>query len=249
MDLAFRIPLYVLFGIFPSLIWLFYYLKKDVHPEPKRMILEVFLYGVLATVPVFLLETQLSGLLQQLQYFEFFIRFSFITDILKWFVVIALTEELLKYLAVKLIVLKRQELDEPLDIILYMIVVALGFAALENILYLFSPIDSLSLNNIVKTTISISFIRFIGATFLHTLCSGILGYFLAVSFLYLKKRLLLTVMGIFTAVFLHGLYNFSIITLDDPLNLIIPMVMIVALAALLVQAFNNVKKLKSICKI
>lgn len=246
----YRLPLYILFGILPSLIWLFYYLKKDLHPEPKSMILEVFLYGALATIPVFFLQTQLSGLLKHLGLFTFLGEFPIIINILKWFLIIALTEEILKYFVVRLTVFKNYELDEPLDIILYMIIAALGFATVENILYLFSPMyNNLPFSSIVKATITISFIRFIGATLLHTLCSGLLGYFLAMSFFETRKRLQLTVIGISIAVFLHGLYNFSIITLESPMNFVIPAAIIIGLATFLIKSFDKVKKIKSVSKI
>lgn len=48
---------YLFLGITPSLIWLLYYLKKDIHPEPKRMIVRVFILGMLATIPVIAIET------------------------------------------------------------------------------------------------------------------------------------------------------------------------------------------------
>ena len=245
----YRIALYILFGILPSLAWLFYYLKKDLHPEPKKMILKVFIYGALATIPVLLIQVGLAGLLTKLQYAEFFKDFPIVVDILKWFIVIALTEELLKYAVVKFTVLKNKELDEPLDVMLYMVVVALGFSALENILYLFSPAGNMSFNAIITTTIAISLIRFIGATFLHTLCSALLGYFLALSFLKTHQRLLLTIIGMSLAVLLHGLYDFSIMTLDPPINFIIPVMIVVGLAIFMIYDFDEIKKIKSICKI
>jgi len=247
MEYYYRIPLYILFGVLPSLIWLFYYLRKDLHPEPKRRIIEVFIYGILVTVPVFLLQTQLAALLEQLGWLGWFDRYLVLADVLKWFVVIAFTEELLKYLAVKLTILNSSAVDEPLDVMLYMVVVALGFAALENIFYLFSPIDNLSLDVIVKTTVSISFIRFVGATFLHTLCSGILGYCIALSYCQPSKKFLFTFWGILLATLLHGLYDFSIITLQAPLNYLIPLGIILGLAVAVMAAFDQLKKIKGVC--
>ena len=245
----YRLPLYILFGVLPSLIWLFYYLKKDMHPEPKKMIVKIFFYGILVTIPVFLLQVGLSAILDQIKILGFFNGYPIIEDLLKWFVVIALTEETLKYGVVKLAILKSDELDEPLDIMLYMVVVALGFAALENILYLFSPIDNMSFNAIIGSTIVISFIRFIGATFLHTLCSGLIGYFLAKSILENRSKLHLTMVGILFSTLLHGLYNFSIITMQAPFNFFIPLIIILGLIIFMVYDFDNIKKVKGICKI
>lgn len=245
----YRLPLYIFFGVLPSLIWLFYYLRKDLHPEPKRMILKTFLYGALITIPVFLAQLGLSELLKQIQSFPLFFYFPIITDIIKWFFIIALTEEIFKYLVVKVVVFNSYDLDEPLDIMLYMVVVALGFAAVENILYLFSPMDSISFETIVGATITISFIRFIGATFLHTLVSATLGYFLVMSSLKTKNVLGLTTVGILIAIFLHGLYNFSIMTLRSPMNFAIPVVIIVGLSIFIMFQFDKIKKLKSISQV
>ena len=242
----YRIPLYLIFGILPSLIWLFYYLKKDLHPEPKRMILKIFIYGALATIPVFFIQINLSQLLSQIRASLFFVDYPIVIELLKWFLVIAFTEEIFKYLVVKLAVFRSRELDEPVDIMIYMIVAALGFAAVENILYLLVPSNTVSF---LQTTIAISFVRFIGATFLHTLCSALIGYFLAKSCSRRKNRLRVALLGIALATLLHGLYNFSIITLDTPLNFEIPMTIIITLAVFVILAFNNVKKMKSICKL
>mgnify|MGYP001560792217 CR=1 FL=1 len=241
--------IFIIFGLLPSLVWLFYYLKKDLHPESKLMIVKVFFYGIIVTVPVFFIQIWLSQLLTQVQSLEFFVDYPVVVDILKWFFVIALTEEALKYMVLKFAVLKNGELDEPLDIMLYMVIIALGFAGLENILYLLSPVNNLSFDTILKTTIIISFVRFIGATFLHTLCSALLGYFLALSFLKNKQRIPLTIFGITLATLLHGLYNFSIITLEKPMNFIIPIIIITGLGMFIIYVFDEIKKLKSICKI
>lgn len=251
----YRLALYIIFGILPSLIWLWYYLAKDMHPEPKKMILKVFFWGALATLPTLFFQIIASEALNQFQYLSIFYSpeisgyLPAINSFAKWFLVIALTEELFKYLVVRLIVFKSGELDEPLDIMLYMVVSALGFAALENMLYLFSPIDGLSFDVVLKTTILISFLRFIGATFLHTLCAALVGYFMALSSLRARHRFRLTILGLFLAVLLHGLYNFSIMNLPYPFNVAIPGLVIFGLAMFMVYDFNGIKKIKSIVKL
>src|SRR3989344_4292320 len=128
------IILYLFFGVMPSLAWLFYYLQKDLHPEPKRMIIKVFTYGALGTVPLFFIQIGLMRMVTAAG------MPAVLTSLATWFLVVALTEELLKYLVVRFSVLNSADLDEPLDIMLYMVVAALGFAAAENVLYLFSPV-------------------------------------------------------------------------------------------------------------
>ena len=101
----YRLFLYIFFGVLPSLVWLSYYLRKDSHPEPKRMILKVFLLGFLITLPVFLVQIGFSTLLAELK------LPTFIISILYWFFVIALTEEFFKYLVVKTAVFNSSNWD------------------------------------------------------------------------------------------------------------------------------------------
>jgi len=238
-----RLILYVFFGVLPALVWLSYYLRKDVHPEPRLMILKVFLWGSLITLPVFLVQLGLSNLLSEIK------LPTFIISILYWFLVIALTEEFFKYLVVKLKVCGSHHMDEPLDIMLYMIISALGFAALENVLYLFYPADNLSFSQVLNHTLLVSFIRFVGATFLHTLASGTLGYFLALSFYDTKNKIWLFLAGLSIATIVHGLYNFAIVSFNGTLQFTVPITILVALAIFVILAFNKVKDMKSVGKI
>lgn len=166
------------------------------------------------------------------------------------FLGIAAIEEIFKYLVVKLKVLRSSEFDEPLDAMLYMIIAALGFAALENILILFFPEEPLLIG---EASIITSF-RFIGATFLHALCSGTIGYFLARSFFEPKKRKKLLFTGFALAIGLHGLFNLSIIMVDKKiitaeLGFSLVAVILVFLAVFVTLGFRKLKKLSSICKI
>ena len=228
--------LYLLLGLLPSLIWLSFYLKKDNHPESKRMILIVFLLGVFISLPVIILEKGLSCFLTKLT-----LPLTLFTFIL--FVNAALVEELLKYSVVKIKVLKSSEFDEPVDSLIYMIVVALGFAAIENILILFKLNSIFSLSSILFITL----LRFLGATFLHALTSGIIGYFLALSLYQARKRFL--IQGIIIAITLHGFYNFFIMRIEQALSFFLLVILLISLAIFLNFAFKRLKKLKSTCKI
>jgi len=232
-------PFYTIFGILPSFLWLLFYLKRDVHPESNWMVLKIFFYGMLAALPAILLE---MGFLQITGPFR---NGGLIISGLNVFLGVALIEELLKYLVVREKVLKHPELDEPIDIMLYMIIAALGFAASENILILFS----LGSTFLLGETLSIALLRFWGATFLHALCSGLVGYFLALSFFEKKHQIKLLSSGFAAAILLHGLYNFSIIEIEGGLSLLIPLFILIGLAVFFGFSLKRLKKLKSICKI
>ncbi len=245
----YRFILYLIFGTLPSFIWLLYYLKKDLHPEPKRMIIKVFLIGCIITVPVYLLQVKITDFLNQLQIFPFFTYYPPLADVLKWFVAIAFIEEFFKFLAVKIGVFHSGQIDEPIDLMIYMVVVALGFTAVENILYLSAPLGNIGFTAIIQTTVIISFIRFIGATLLHTLCSALLGYYIVLGISKSKRNIFFLITGLVLASAFHGLYDFSITVLKGPLSFIIPTAIIMVLFTLMIDNFNKVKKLKGICKI
>ncbi|MCX6720215.1 MAG: PrsW family intramembrane metalloprotease [Candidatus Staskawiczbacteria bacterium] len=241
----YSIIIYIILGLLPSLTWLFYYLTKDLHPEPKRMIIKVFLWGAFITLPVFFVQIGLTKLLDMANVGHT----TLVWGIIYWFIIISFSEEIFKYLVIRVKVVDSHHLDEPVDVMLYMVVSALGFAAVENILYLFAPMGQMSIDELIGRALLVTFIRFIGATFLHTLCSAVIGYFLAISFCHVKSRHIVIVAGIIMATVLHGLYDFFIIKLPDPSGYIVPAITILILAVLVFVGFEKLKKMKSICKI
>ena len=103
--------IYITFGVLPSIIWLLFYLRKDVHPEPKLQVLKIFFYGMLIALPAVFLERGLFEEFKKIPLSPFF------RTLLNTFVGVALIEEVLKYLVVKEKVLNDPEFDEPIDTI------------------------------------------------------------------------------------------------------------------------------------
>ena len=225
--------LYIVFGILPSLIWLNFYLRRDVGPEPKLMILKIFCYGMLATIPAIFLETAIFGEFSKLNFS------SSVIFILNIFLGVALVEESLKFLAVKFGVLKNPEFDEPVDAMIYMITAALGFAAVENVLILLNlkPLSEI---------FGVSLFRFLGATFLHTLSSGICGFFIGLSFFNTKGRGKLVSLGLVLAILLHGFYNFYIMKGEGSLKILIPLLLLLTSAIFVSFGFKKLRKLAKI---
>jgi RsiW-degrading membrane proteinase PrsW (M82 family) len=229
--------LLLFFSLAPSFIWLLFFLGKDHHPESKRMILKIFFYGMLIAAPVALLELGFTDNLKVLNLPPVLAKIIYV------FVGIALIEELLKYFVVRWRVFDHREFDEPVDTMLYMIIAALGFAAMENIL-IFLP---LNLDFHLMDTFLMSVLRFLGATFLHALCSGLLGYYLALSFRYTKNRFKLAAKGMIIATFLHGLYDFSIMEIEGNLKFLLPLAILFGLAVFVSWGFRNIKTFKGVC--
>ncbi len=233
----------IILGLLPSFIWLLFFLEKDVHPEPKRIILKVFLWGMASTLPIILVAIFLIWF-EVWEDLKNIVTLSIV--ILTFYILFwATVEEVLKYLVVKISVLKNSELDEPTDIMLYMIIAGLGFAAFENILILFGAHPVLQLPEILF----LAWLRFISATILHALCSGIIGYFWALSFYETKKRGLLIFAGIGIASLLHWFYNFSIMVIGGWLGFLFMIITLISLAVFVSLGFKRLKKLKSVCKL
>jgi len=231
---------YLILGILPSIIWLSFFLKEDAHPESNRMIMKVFLCGLAAATIAVILE---GGFKYSLPKFIFSSPSSIIIIILNFFIGVALIEEVSKYIVVKKIAISDPEFDEPLDAMLYMVIVGLGFAAVENIFLLVGQAQPI-INTLILTVL-----RFVGATFLHALCSGIVGFFLALSFFYTKKRVLLIASGLILATILHGIYNFSIMTFEGSSKVSVPAFLLLGMGIFVFWGFQKLKTIVSICKI
>jgi len=182
-------------GILPALLWLFFWLREDrKHPEPKGLIALAFIAGMIS-VPLVIFPEKIVETL-----------FAGTVVIVLW----AAIEEIFK-VVVAFGFLKSREMNEPIDAVIYMITVALGFAALENALFIFEPISG----GFLSETILTGNFRFVGATLLHTLSSATVGIMIALSFFLpamLKRAYIAT--GIILAIVLHALFNFFILKSD-----------------------------------
>lgn len=226
--------IYICLGILPSIIWLAYFLRKDVHPEPNIQVVKIFFFGAMISLVALLIEFGVKIILEFLNIASLLVTL---------FLGVAFVEEILKYLVVRVSILRSPEFDEPIDAMLYMIIAALGFAGVENILYFFKPGIFVE----PYDPFLFSLVRFVGATFLHALCSATIGFFLALSFFHQKSHLLYFITGLGIAVFLHGFYNFAIIRIEIPLKFYIVIGLLIILAFFVSLGFKKLKRLKSVC--
>lgn len=206
-------------GLIPGFAWLVFYLREDCHPEPKRLILLTFVHG--SAFAFFALGAQviIDRLMEGLGvYAGFFLGV----------VIFAIVEELFKFAAAYTAVHKNKDFDEPVDTMIYTIVAALGFATVENL----GALGSVSLGPAASLTgvTSVLLIRFAGATLLHTITSGIMGYFWEKS---IKKfgsyRYL--IIGFVIATVFHIIFNFLILCSPfghscSPIGLEVPLLLI-----------------------
>ena len=201
--------LLISFGLLPSFIWLVFYTREDFrHPEPKRLIAFTFFLGGLVTF--FVLPVQLA-LNRHLEAFSV-VQYSFTS-----FLALGFVEELFKFAVVYFFIHKTLAFDEPLHVMIYMIVSGLGFAAAENIASLSQVANGSLFHVAILETLTM---RFVGATLLHSIASGIVGYFWALAFVKGQKAFVfqhnrefsLLSIGLLTATMLHATFNYLIIS-------------------------------------
>lgn len=184
-------------GILPSVIWFVFWNREDAdQPEPRGLLTMCFFGGVVAVIGAIFGE----------QYAASHTNTEF-AKYVSW----ASIEEVLKFLAVGIVALRSRFYDEPIDAMIYCIAVALGFAALENTLFIMGPFS----HGDVGAGLATGSMRFIGATLVHVVSAALVGFSLAVSFykpMYVK--ILSAIVGLGAAITLHASFNLSIITAD-----------------------------------
>ena len=181
-------------GLLPSFIWLYFLLKEDSRcPEPRSLIALAFIAGMFAVSLALPLE----------QYAK-----TYLTGNTAVLIAWSLIEEVLKYAMAAIFILWRNAVDETPDYVIYMITVALGFAAAENMLFLLAPLSSGS----VATSLFTGNVRFIGSTLLHVVASSAIGFALAFSTAYHPVgRVAAAAFGLILATALHTAFNALII--------------------------------------
>ncbi|MDQ3244749.1 MAG: PrsW family intramembrane metalloprotease [bacterium] len=181
-------------GVIPSLLWLWFWLKEDQKKtEPKGLLTIIFILGMLSVIVVLPIQKFIQNVVSSNE-----------MQIILW----ALSEEIVKYSAAIVILYKSNYIDEPLDWPIYLITAALGFAALENTLFLIKP---LSLGDTVVGLLT-GQLRFLGSTLLHTVATGSIGIALGLAFYVDKKyKKYYLIVGLIFATLLHSVFNFFII--------------------------------------
>ena len=184
----------VLIGLVPSLIWLAFWMHLDrERREPFGLTTICFVLGGASVLLATFLQQGAKNIVADPG-----------TRIAVW----AGIEELLKFGVFYFVVHKSAYDEEALDPALYLIVIALGFAALENIFYVLKPAASFN----VTASLLTGGLRFFGSTLLHTVASCFVGILITLN----QKRIrgFGMLVGLAGAIFLHSTFNFFILKND-----------------------------------
>lgn len=214
-------------GLLPGFAWLVFYLTEDPHPEPKRLILFTFLAGIAFGFFAVIVENFWTMAGNGWGVMEFSI-----VSLLG----LALIEELTKFAAAYFSISRTPEMSDPIDPMVYMIVAALGFATLENI----GTVANLHITStplLIAALQTISF-RFVGATLLHTLTSGIVGYHWSLG--HAKgKPVRFLISGLIFATLVHAAFNF--LTLNAA-TLAIPVLFLLVVGLFVLSDFEVLRE-------
>jgi RsiW-degrading membrane proteinase PrsW (M82 family) len=184
------IALSLLIALAPGLFLIWYFNHRDKYePEPKRKILKIFLLGALMVIPAAVAEPLLVNAVGK---FAGGLLNIFIIS----FFIIAPIEEILKYFAVRWWIYRSIEFNEIMDGIVYAVSASLGFATLENLLYVF---------HLGLTT---GIMRAFFAVPAHACFGALMGYYMGQAKFNHTQESKLINRGVVLAILFHGIYDF-----------------------------------------
>ena len=209
----------LLITIVPSILILLYFFLSDKFKEPKGSIALVFFLGICICLPAGYINSFMENNFKDI--FSERLLFSFLGP--------AWCEELLKFIILYFIVLKRNEFNERMDGIVYGVAVSLGFATLENYEYVFILAEKWEIE-----PYTMAILRSYSAVPMHGLLGCVMGFYFGMySFTANKKYLILCLLIPFV---IHGLYNF----LSYPYHFMILGILVIYTIVL----HSNMKKLQ-----
>lgn len=176
-------------------IFTYVYLKDEYEKEPLRYLIITFILGICTAAPVLYVGEQLR------LFTNTSTETSSIIELMIYaFFVVATTEEGMKYLVLRFYNYPHKEFDEPYDGIMYGVAVSLGFAAIENVMYVF-----MSEGGGLQTGL----LRMFTAVPAHAVFGVMMGYFVGrAKFMMDGNPMLERLKGLLTAILFHGLYDF-----------------------------------------
>ena len=186
-------------AIAPGLALLsYFYLKDQYETEPISVVVKTFLFGVLLVLPIMFIQYVLET------------EHILDTDFANAFLWAALLEEFFKWFILIYVIYQHIAFDEPYDGIVYGAGVSLGFATMENILYL------------LANGVEHAFTRAILPVSSHALFGVIMGYYLGKAKFSTEKNRFYLILALVIPLSLHGIYDYILISQKFWVYLIMP---------------------------
>ena len=169
----------------------FIYWKDQYEKEPKKLLLLSFILGMLSCIPAVLL----SILFEKLGFDPN--SGNLLSSLISCVVAIGLTEEGSKWIMVRGFAINKPAFNEPFDGITYCVMVSLGFATLENFLYVFGN----------EKGLQVALMRMIFSVPGHAAFGVIMGYFMG---FFKMGRARYGYYGLLAAAVVHGIFDFCL---------------------------------------
>lgn len=183
-------------SIAPALIIMYLIYKRDLQKEPIKMLVKAFFGGVLSIGITLVIAIPLS-------YFEGQVPTGFLRSFYTAFFCAGIPEEFAKWIIFFWLINKAKDFDQYYDGILYAIFISMGFALVENILY------------VMKGGMGVAILRSITAVPAHMLFAIPMGYFLSLSKFEQGKEAKRHIrMSLLVPILLHGTYDFILMYAD-----------------------------------
>ena len=181
----------LLLAIVPVFVIIFYvYIKDKYEKEPIRFLFYNFLLGAIVSVIITTMLYIIIEIPLPLKNHD-----SVFEQFIKAFFVVGFSEEFSKYIIIRYYAQPHEEYNEPFDGIVYAVMVSMGFAATENIMY------------VLQGGMEVALIRAFTAVPAHATFAILMGYFMGKA-KFSKNRIVLNLTGLFLAVLFHGAYDF-----------------------------------------
>jgi RsiW-degrading membrane proteinase PrsW (M82 family) len=169
-------------------ISLFIYLKDKHEREPFWLLMLSFSYGIGSTFITYLIAWPFESLIV--------FKENFSDQFVNAFFKVALIEEFSKFIFIRFILYRNKNFNEPFDGIVYAVMVGMGFATLENLLYAY------------QYGFATAVIRMFTAVPAHAMFAVLMGYYLGKAKFTHSRELYYSMIALLVAILFHGLYDY-----------------------------------------
>jgi RsiW-degrading membrane proteinase PrsW (M82 family) len=187
-----KVLILLIAALLPAALLLYYIWKKDPQKEPTSWLVKAVVWGIAICIPIAVIEAGIEAVL-----FGGSSPSTLLDTTLMAFFVAAVPEEAGKLLVLWLLLRKNPYFDEHFDGIVYAVCVGLGFAAIENVFYVFDNSDD---------WLSVAVMRSLLAVPGHYAYAVLMGYYYSI-YHFVDRSPKIAVCTLLVPVLAHGVYD------------------------------------------